>query len=328
MNDIRFDDRVAIITGAGNGLGKDYALSLSKLGAAVVVNDLGVDPVRGGGSRRPADAVVEEIRAAGGRAIASYDTVATPEGGRAIAQSALDAFGKVDILINNAAIMTTGLLTDVRKEDLDANLAVHLCGSFYVTQPCFEVMQARGYGRLLFVSSNGGTFGRMGISAYAAAKAGVIGLMNVVASEGAPYGIMSNALLPSAFTRQSDAYVEDAAKEVKKSRATDQEDEVINAAIEVIRGSMTPEFVTPMALYLCSEACQISHSTFSAVAGRYARSFMGLTRGWTASDTAPPSVNEIASHMAAITDTKDFIIPTNVADEFAAIAEDRKNFRR
>jgi NAD(P)-dependent dehydrogenase (short-subunit alcohol dehydrogenase family) len=329
LNDIRFDGRVAIVTGAGNGMGRDYALTLASRGASVVVNDIGVDPIRGGGSHAPADSVVEAIRTAGGKAVASYDTVATQEGGRAIAQAALDAYGRIDILIHNAAIITTGLLTDTRKEDLDSNLAVHLYGGFFVAQPCFSAMKRNGYGRIVFVSSNG-IFGRTGCSAYAAAKAGLIGLMHTVALEGEPFGILCNALMPGALTRQSAAYAEDTAKEINAAIQTDAqrlEDRLVNDAIETLRKGLKPEFVTPMTLYLCSDACQTSHAIFSAIGGRYARSFLGLTRGWAASDEAPPSLTEIASHIDQIKDLDGFLVPNGVADEMVAAAEARRAFQ-
>src|ERR1700722_11628661 len=211
MSDTRFDSRVAIVTGAGNGLGRDYALNLARRGASVVVNDLGGGPLGGGASHEVADAVVDQIRASGGSAVASYDSVSSQSGGRAIAQTALEAFGRIDILINNAGIVRTGLFANLKSADLDAMLATHLYGAVYVTQPCFDVMKQNRYGRIVFTSSGAASFGVSGFSAYSAAKAALIGLMNVVAIEGAPHGILSNALLPGALGRMNVAVGESAA---------------------------------------------------------------------------------------------------------------------
>jgi NAD(P)-dependent dehydrogenase (short-subunit alcohol dehydrogenase family) len=320
MNDIRFDGRIAVVTGAGNGLGKDFALALASRGAAVVVNDLGGNATGGGGSHEAADAVVDQIRASGGRAVASYDSVASPEGGRAIAQAAIDSFGRIDILIHNAGITRPGLVTEVSKEELDAMFGAHLYGGFYVVQPCMKVMMKSGYGRIVFVSSIG-IVGRTGIASYAAAKGGLIGLMNVVALEGARHGILSNALMPGALTRMADVWDDKVARQIGDTT----EDGQINEAIAILRKAMKPEFVTPMTLFLCSEACQLSQSIFSATGGRYARFFMGITNGWMpASDDAPPSVADIAAHMGQIQVLEGYSVPTTVSDELLAVARSRR----
>ena len=330
MKDIRFDGRVAIVTGAGNGMGREYALALAARGAAVLVNDLGGAPTGGGGSPQAADAVVDQIRATGGKAVASYDSVATLGGGLAIANKALDAFGQIDILISNAGIMRTGLLSNLNKDDLEALTATHLHGGFYVTQPAFKEMRRKGYGRIILVSSNGGAFGISGYSAYGAAKAGLIGLMNAVALEGAPHGILCNALLPGAVTRLGTAAAESAATEqgATSEKGLDQNDEAMNEAFGVMLKAMGPEFVTPMVLYLASERCKSTHAIFSAVGARYARAFMGLTEGWLASDEAPPKVEDIDAHFGEIANLKKYSVPLSVSDEMQIVARARSNARR
>jgi len=189
MSDIRFDGRVAVITGAGGGLGKTYALELARRGAAVVVNDLGGSSDGRGGSSSMADATVKEIIEAGGKAAANYDSVATPEGGKAIIQTALDNFGKVDILVNNAGILRDKSFLKLEPKDLEAILDVHLKGAFFVTQPAFASMKENGYGRIVMASSGAGIFGNFGQTNYGAAKAGIAGFTRCLALEGKKYNI-------------------------------------------------------------------------------------------------------------------------------------------
>lgn len=204
MQKVSFAGRVAIVTGAGGGLGREYAHELARRGARVVVNDLGTTADGSGSPSRMADDVVAEIRAAGGTAQANYDSVATPGGGKAIVAAALDAFGRVDVLINNAGILRNAALEQLSDSTLDAMLEVHLKGAFYVTRPAFSLMKTQGYGRILFASSAAGVFGNAEQGAYGAAKAGLIGLMNVLSHEGRPHGVLCNALLPTAESRMSE----------------------------------------------------------------------------------------------------------------------------
>jgi NAD(P)-dependent dehydrogenase (short-subunit alcohol dehydrogenase family) len=204
MSEIRFDDRVAVITGAGGGLGKTYAVELARRGAKIVVNDLGGAADGTGGGSSMADATVREIEEAGGTALANYDSVATPEGGAAIIQTALDAFGQVDVVINNAGILRDKSFVKLEPKDLKAVLAVHLEGAFYVSQPAFRAMKERSYGRFLFTASTAGIFGNFGQTNYGAAKFGLVGLSNVLAIEGAKYNINSNAIAPVAKTRMTE----------------------------------------------------------------------------------------------------------------------------
>lgn len=198
---ISFDGRTVIVTGAGSGLGRWYALELGKRGAAVVVNDLGTS-IRGDGqSHSAADAVVDEIRAAGGKAAASYDSVATSAGGEAIIATALRAFGRVDAVINNAGTLRNASFESLTDEIIDAMIDVHLKGAFYVTRPAYRLMKAQRYGRIVFTASSVGVFGNETQTAYGAAKAGLIGLMQSLANEAVPHGVNVNVILPTGATR-------------------------------------------------------------------------------------------------------------------------------
>ena len=289
MSEIRFDDRVAVVTGAGGGLGREYALELAKRGAKVVVNDLGGAADGSGGAAAPADQVVKEIEEAGGTAVANYDSVATVEGGEAIVKTATDNFGKVDIVINNAGILRDASFAKLQPENLDIVLDVHLKGAFYVTQPAFRVMKEQGYGRLIFTTSAAGMLGNFGQTNYAAAKMGLVGLSNVLAIEGAKYDIKSNVICPIAATRLT--------KELG------------------IPDVLDPACVMPMVLYLSSEQCAVTHEVYSAGGGRFARMFVGLTQGWVKGAGAVPSPEEIEANLDAIREQEGYIVPESIADE-------------
>jgi NAD(P)-dependent dehydrogenase (short-subunit alcohol dehydrogenase family) len=290
VSDIRFDGRVAIITGAGGGLGRSYALYLSQRGAKIVVNDLGGSTDGNGDDTRAADAVVEEIRALGGEAVANYDSVAHAEGGAAIVQTAIDAFGGVDIVINNAGILRDGSLAKMSAENFDALIDVHLKGAFYVTQPAFALMKERGYGRIVYTASGAGVFGNFGQANYAAAKMGLVGLSSVTAIEGAKYNIRSNVITPIARTRLTE--------------------NLMGATGEMF----APEYITPMTAYLVSEECQYTHEIFNAGGGRYARVFVAAAPGWSAPQGVTPSVEDIRDNLELITATEGFTIPNNAAE--------------
>ena len=316
MTDIRFDGRVAIITGAGNGLGKDYALELARRGAKVVVNDLGGSGSGQGASHRAADLVVEEIREAGGEAVANYDSVSTRAGGEAIVQSALDAFGKVDICINNAGFLRNGRFEDLTDQQIDSILDVHLKGAFYVAQPAYRAMRQNGYGRFLFTGSASAMFGHAWQANYAAAKGGLMGLSHVVAIEGSAYGITSNLLMPTAQSRLA-AEMDAGFMEIPAfAQAVQSADYSASAArIEV-------PFNTPLAVYLVSEQCGSSHGIYSSNSGRYARVRICAADGWVAPmGSAPPSVEDIAKHFEEIGDATIYHEPMTVYDEFTAVAE-------
>ncbi|HVU74124.1 MAG TPA: SDR family NAD(P)-dependent oxidoreductase [Mycobacteriales bacterium] len=295
MTDISFDGRVAIVTGSGNGLGKTYALELARRGAAVVVNDLGGSVDGKGGAEAAAQLVVDEIKAAGGEAVPSYDSVSTPEGGEAIVKTAIDAFGKVDVVINNAGILRDKSFTKLEWADLDAVLDVHLKGAFYVSRPAFLNMKENGYGRFVFTSSASGIWGNFGQSNYGAAKMGLVGLSNVLSVEGAKSGILSNCVAPVARTRMTE--------------------ELMGAAAE----ALDPELVTPMTVFLASEACTFTHEVFSAAGGKYARIFTGLTPGWYAGKGARPTAEDILANLDKIEDQTGYTEPKQNADELTAL---------
>jgi NAD(P)-dependent dehydrogenase (short-subunit alcohol dehydrogenase family) len=297
MSEIRFDGRVAIVTGAGGGLGKTYALELARRGAKVVVNDLGGSSRGEGGGTSMADQTVKEIRESGGEAVANYDSVAAPEGGEAIVQAALDGFGRVDVVINNAGILRDKTFAKLPPEDLEAVLAVHLKGAFFVSQPAFRVMKDNGYGRFLFTASAAGLLGNFGQTNYGAAKMGLVGLSNVLALEGAKYNIRSNVIAPIARTRMTEEL------------------------LGPMAGALGPEFVTPLVTYLVSEQCELTHQIFSVGGGRYARMFVGLTPGWFAGKGVRPSAEDVRDHMDRVRDPKGYIIPDSVADEMKAMLE-------
>lgn len=273
MTVARFDDRVAVITGAGRGLGRAYAQLLAARGARVVVNDVGGRVDGEGVDAGPAQRVVDEITAAGGRAVASAASVATREGGEAIIATALEHFGRIDILIHNAGNVRRGSLKEMSYEDFDAVLDVHLRGAFNVVRPAFPLMCGAGYGRIVLTSSIGGLYGNHDVASYAAAKAGVIGLSNVAALEGAAEGVRCNVIVPAATTRLADG--------------------IDTSAYP----PMGPELVAPVVGWLAHESCSVTGELFIALAGRVARAVVAETPGvyrssWT--------VEEVGSHLDAI----------------------------
>jgi NAD(P)-dependent dehydrogenase (short-subunit alcohol dehydrogenase family) len=255
MTDLRFDDRVAVVTGAGRGLGRSYALLLASKGAKVVVNDTGGSLTGDGVDTGPADDVVREIKAAGGEAVASTDSVATPIGGEAIIQTALDHYGGVDILVHNAGTVRRAPLTEMSYEDFDALLDVHLRGAFHVVRPAFPSMQTARYGRIVLTSSIGGLYGNHGVANYAVAKAGIIGLANVVALEGAADNVLCNVIVPSAVTRMAEGLDISAYP------------------------PMCADQVAPVVGWLSHEACSITGEMLIAIAGRVARAVIAETPG-------------------------------------------------
>jgi NAD(P)-dependent dehydrogenase (short-subunit alcohol dehydrogenase family) len=294
--EISFDGRVAIVTGGGGGLGRSYAVELARRGARVVVNDLGGSVDGSGAGVRAADAVVEEITAHQGEATANYDSVSTPEGGQAIVEAALEQFGTVDIVINNAGILRDRSFANMTLEELNGVLDTHLKGAFHVSMPAFRVMKEKGYGRFVHTSSNAGIFGNFGQANYGAAKAGLVGLSNVLAIEGAKYGISSNVIAPMARTRMT------------------------QDLLGPFGGMVDPEQVTPMVVYLASEANPYTHEIFTAGGGRYGRIFIGTNPGWFAGAKVVPSVETVADHIDAIRDVTSFEVPMSINDEIAILA--------
>ncbi|MDF0542257.1 SDR family NAD(P)-dependent oxidoreductase [Sphingobium sp. H39-3-25] len=281
MSELRFDDRVAVITGAGRGLGRAYALLLAERGAKVIVNDPGGQMNGEGGSAGPTEDVVQEIRAAGGDAFACTESVATPEGGRAIIQSAIDHYGRIDILIHNAGNVRYGSLKDLSQGDFDAVLDVHLRGAFHVVRPAFPIMCEQGYGRVVLTSSIGGLYGNRNVVNYGMSKAAMIGLNNVIAIEGADEGVKSNIIVPGAVTRMAEG-------------------------IDVSAyPPMGPELVAPIVGWLAHESCSVTGEMLVSIAGRVARAFIGESKGvyqpsWT--------VEDVGAQAEAIFDSADPLI--------------------
>lgn len=247
---IGFDGRVAVVTGAGHGLGRSYALAMGARGAKVVVNDIGGAIDGNGTSATPADAVVDEVRAAGGEAVANYDSVAERDSAAGIVQTAIDNYGQVDIVINNAGIVRDKTFHKMSLDDYEFVVKVHLLGSVYVTHAAFPHMRDANYGRILMVSSNSGIYGNFGQTNYSAAKMGVVGFMNALKLEGARHNITVNALAPLAATRIAEP--------------------------SGIFNTYDPELVTTdavaaMVTYLVSEDCTDSGNIIAATAGYYSR---------------------------------------------------------
>lgn len=310
MTEIDFTGRVAVVTGAGNGLGKDYAIALAARGANVVVNDLGGSTEGSGGSHRSADAVVDQIVGAGGQAVANYDSVGTRAGGEAVIETAMDAFGRVDIVINNAGNQRNNRFENMTDEEFDAVIDVHLKGAFYVSQPAYRIMMKQQYGRFVFTSSASGMFGNYIRTNYASAKAGLVGMMHSVALEGERHGILANALLPCAASRLGQAPANSMYPE------WEADDPRNMPGMELIGPRILPEYVTPLTLYLASERCKSTHAMWSALGGRYARVFVGATRGWLGPDDRPATPEEIADHLEDIEERRNFEEPHTVSEEF------------
>jgi NAD(P)-dependent dehydrogenase (short-subunit alcohol dehydrogenase family) len=300
---IGFDDQVVIVTGAGRGLGRLYALEVARRGGAVVVNDLG-GTMRGDGSDPSvADQVVEEIERAGGVAVASHDSVASPEGGAAIVRTALDRFGRLDAVISNAGIFHTVPFDELDVKDWRRMLNVHLDGSFYLSQPAYPVMKSQGYGRFVFIASSAGLFGQPQAAHYASAKAGIVGLANVIAIEGAAHGIRANCVLPFGRSRMVTETVRG---------------EHVAAQSPFLR-AIGAELVVPIVVFLASRACELTHHNYSAGAGRYARVFLGLGTGWLAPPGCEPTADDVAAHLAEVSAIEPFSVPASIFDEVAGL---------
>jgi NAD(P)-dependent dehydrogenase (short-subunit alcohol dehydrogenase family) len=289
MADLGFDGKVAIITGAGGGLGRSHALELARRGALVVVNDLGGAADGTGSSETAAQKVVDEITAAGGEAVANYDSVATPEGGQAIVQTAVDTFGRVDIIINNAGILRDTSFKNMTPDQLNPVLDVHLRGAFYVTQPAWQLMRDQGYGRIVNTSSGAGIFGNFGQTNYGAAKMGLVGLTRVLAVEGAKNNIKANAIAPVAKTRMTEDI------------------------LGPLADQLGPEHVTPVVAYLASEECSVSGEVYTVGGGHVARVFVGVAPGYTNKDGL--TAEAVRDNLDQIRDESGYEVPANLNEE-------------
>ena len=306
---LRFDDRVAVITGGGSGLGRTYALELARRGAAVVVNDIGSTA----DGQKTADVVVREISSSGGTASAHTASIADPSVGRTLIQQTVERHGRVDILVNNAGYTTMTDFSSHSVPDLDDLLDVHLRGPFAATQEAFRHMKGNGYGRIVFTSSSAGFFGRAGGGGYSVAKTALLGLMNIVALEGREAGILANIILPSGRTNIE-----------VHGRAHAPASDRLRETFGLLHSFLAPEFVTPLLVYLCSEQCDVSHGIYSVIGGRYARVFVGVTEGWLAESTEPPSAEDLVGHLSAINGLERWTVPLSAEDELTEVAEQRR----
>jgi NAD(P)-dependent dehydrogenase (short-subunit alcohol dehydrogenase family) len=292
MADLGFDGKVAIITGAGGGLGRSHALELAKRGALIVVNDLGGTMDGTGADASAAQKVVDEITAAGGEAVANHDSVATPEGGKAIVDTAIAAFGRVDIVINNAGILRDKSFHNMTPDLVDPVLDVHLRGAFNVTQPAYVHMKEQGYGRIVSTASGAGIFGNFGQANYGAAKMGLVGFTRVLAVEGAKNNIKANVIAP-----------------VAKSRMTE---DLMGDLVE----RFAPEFVSPLVAWLVHEDVPVTGEIYSVGAGHIARVFLGVTPGYT--NTGDLTAEDVRDHFDTIRDEAGYFVPANLNEELMA----------
>jgi NAD(P)-dependent dehydrogenase (short-subunit alcohol dehydrogenase family) len=289
--ELGFDGKVAIITGAGGGLGRQHALLLASRGALVVINDLGGALDGSGSDKGAAQKVVDEIVALGGVAVADTNSVSTPEGGAAIVKSAVDAYGRVDIVINNAGILRDKSFHNLTPDLMNPVFDVHLKGAFHVTQPAFVLMREQGYGRIISTSSAAGVFGNFGQANYGAAKMGLVGFMRVLAVEGAKYNIKANAIAPLALTRMTESLFSGAMAE-----------------------KLQPELISPIVAFLAHEDCPVSGEVYSVGGGRVARVFIGETPGYF---NANLTMEDVRNNFEQIRNEDGYIVPANISEETA-----------
>jgi NAD(P)-dependent dehydrogenase (short-subunit alcohol dehydrogenase family) len=285
VDQLNFDGRVAVVTGAGRGIGRAYAHLLAERGAQVVVNDLGGSIEGDGADAAPASAVVAEIVAAGGNAIPDSSDVSTTAGAETLARAAIEQFGRIDVLINNAGIIRWAGMPAVTIEEVEQHLAVHTAGSFNTARAAWPYMAERGYGRIVMTTS-AGVFGLAGNVSYSTAKGAVIGLARTLATEGREHGIKVNLVAPNAYTRMAGEP---------------------NKALET---AMPPELVAPIVAFLAHEDCPVTGEIYAAGGGRFGRIFIAQTDGYLAG--ADASVEDVRAHWAAINDDASYTIPAGL----------------
>ena len=292
MGELGFDGKVAVVTGAGGGIGRQHALLLASRGARVVVNDIGGTVAGVGSDEGPAEKVATEIRSLGGEAMADGHSVSTADGGEGIVATALDAFGRIDIVVNNAGIIRDKTFHNMTPELLDPVIDVHLKGAFNVTRPAWIHIREQGYGRVVNTSSNSGILGNFGQSNYGAAKMGLWGLTRVLAAEGARYNIKVNTIAPLARTRMTE--------------------EVLGELV----AKLDPEYISPVVGWLAHEDVPVSGEVFSVGGGRVARFFVGMTNGFYTSDL---SMEAVRDHFDEIRDEKEYTVPAGPGEEFSLL---------
>jgi NAD(P)-dependent dehydrogenase (short-subunit alcohol dehydrogenase family) len=298
MTDLSFEGRAVLVTGAGSAgydnLGRSYALEFARRGAMVAVNDLHEE-----GCQR----VVSEIEAEGGRAVGIPASIGTVDGARGVVDAAVEAFGRIDVVVNNAGVLRKGPFEELTPEDLEAVFDVHLRGQVYVAQQAYRHMMKAKYGRIVNISSTAGIFGKENLAAYATAKTAIVGLSNVIAIEGKEHGVNCNIVLPHAVVHRPEG---NAATEADKARMA--------AFRHAIEASGSPDFVTPLVVYLASEACTVTHRIYSANHGWYARVFIGMGEGWFNPSSSPASAEDIAAHLGQIESEDNYTVPMAIQE--------------
>jgi NAD(P)-dependent dehydrogenase (short-subunit alcohol dehydrogenase family) len=294
MADLGYDGKVAIITGAGGGLGREHALLLASRGARIVVNDLGGSVSGEGGDEGPAERTAKELRDLGGEAVPDTNSVATPEGGEAIVQTALDAYGTVDIVINNAGILRDKSFHNMTPDLLNPVLDVHLKGAFYVTIPAWKAMREKNYGRVVNTASNAGVLGNFGQSNYGAAKMGLVGLTNVLAIEGKRHNINVNAICPVAKTRMTEEL------------------------LGPLGDALEPSTVSPLVAWLVHEDCTTTGEIYSAAGGCISRFFIGLTPGY---DNPNLTAEDVRDNWDTVRSEPGYTVPDSIGDELKKLVE-------
>jgi NAD(P)-dependent dehydrogenase (short-subunit alcohol dehydrogenase family) len=310
MTDLRFDGRVAIVTGAGGGLGRSHAMLLASRGAKVVVNDIGVSVTGEGSDSGPAEGVAREISDAGGDSVADTNSVSTAEGGAAIVATALNTYGRVDIVINNAGIIRDASFRDMTPDKLDAVLDVHVRGAFNVTRPAWVAMEAQHYGRVVHTTSISGLIGQVGQTNYGTAKSGLLGLTRILALEGESFGIKVNAIAPTAVTRMLVQAMDNAPDEESDPEARE--------TFSTFMRRLDPGLVSPVVAFLAHESCPVSGEVFSAGGGQVSRLFVGRTDGFHKPDLR---IEDVAEHLDEILDETRSTVPATTIEEMAHIFE-------
>jgi NAD(P)-dependent dehydrogenase (short-subunit alcohol dehydrogenase family) len=294
---VRLDGQVAVVTGAGGGLGRSHALALAAAGAKVLVNDLGGATDGTGSSTSAADAVVAEIREQGGVALADHHSVADAASAQALVAAAVDTWGRIDIVVNNAGVLRDRTLPKLSVEDIEIVLGVHLFGSYYVSQAAYVHMKEAGYGRFVHTTSGAGLFGVFGQSNYSTAKGGIQSLSRSIAVEGAKYGVVSNCIAPLAQTR------------------------LAMGAFDSFEGLFDPSKVSPLVVYLASPQAAVTGEVFSAGAGRYARAFVAMTPGWSAGLGEVVTAEDVRDHLDQIMDPTGHFVPASSTEEVLRLPE-------